>query len=150
FVGRYPIPTRHAMTVGELAFYFRDEIGIKCALEVVPIEGWQRPQFHEETQLPWVLPSPNMPTVDTAIVYPGQCVLEGTNVSEGRGTTRPFEIFGAPWIDPDALCRSLQQFELPGCAFRPLFFQPTFNKFHGQLCGGAQIHVTDRRTFLPV
>src|SRR6185312_4450145 len=103
FVGRYPIPIRHAMTVGELALYFRDEAGIKCQLEVVGMQGWERTQFYEETKLPWILPSPNMPTVDTAVVYPGQCLLEGTNVSEGRGTTRPFEVFGAPWIDPNKL-----------------------------------------------
>jgi uncharacterized protein YbbC (DUF1343 family) len=150
FVGRYPIPTRHAMTIGELAFYFHREIGLKCRLEVIEMEDWNRGMYFEETRLPWVLPSPNMPTADTAIVYPGMCLFEGTNVSEGRGTTRPFEIFGAPWIDPEKLCAALEQFRLPGVRFRPLYFQPTFNKFHQQLCGGAQIHVTDRKSFQPV
>ena len=150
FVGRYPIPTRHGMTVGELAFYFHHEFGLKCRMEVIEMEGWKREMFFEQTALPWVLPSPNMPTVDTAIVYPGMCLFEATNVSEGRGTTRPFEIFGAPWIDPDKLCASLKEFDLPGVHFRPLYFQPTFNKFHKQLCGGAQMHVTDRSSFLPV
>lgn len=150
FVGRYPIPTRHAMTAGELALYFREECGIRCRLEVVEIEAWNRNQFHDETGMPWVMPSPNMPAVDTAVVYPGQCLLEGTNASEGRGTTRPFELFGAPWIDPDALCKQLRSYGLAGAAFRPLFFRPTFNKFARELCGGAQIHVTDRRAFRPV
>ncbi|PWT92901.1 MAG: DUF1343 domain-containing protein [Acidobacteria bacterium] len=150
FVGRFPLPTRHAMTVGELAKYFQGEMGIKCKLRVVEMKGWNRSDYFEATHLPWVLPSPNMPTVDSAVVYPGMCLLEGTNVSEGRGTTRPFEIFGAPWIDPDHLCRRLQEYNLEGCRFRPLFFRPTFNKYQKQLCGGAQIHVTDRKKYKPV
>ncbi len=150
FVGRYPIPTRHGLTVGELAFYFHREFQLKCRLEVIEMEGWKRDSFFEETGLPWVLPSPNMPTVDTAVVYPGMCLFEGTNVSEGRGTTRPFEIFGAPWVDPENLCKAMETFQLQGVRFRPLYFQPTFNKFHHQLCGGAQMHVTDRRKFRPV
>ncbi len=150
FVGRYPIPIRHGMTVGELALLFNQKFHINCRLEVVPMEGWERSAFFEETRLPWVLPSPNMPTVDTAVVYPGMCLLEGTNVSEGRGTTRPFEIFGAPWIEPESLCKSLESFHLMGVQFRPLYFRPTFNKYHQQLCGGAQIHVTDRHHFQPV
>ena len=150
FVGRYPMPIRHGMTVGELAVFFHQEFRVTCRLEVVSMEGWQRESYFEETGLPWVLPSPNMPTVDTAIVYPGMCLLEGTNVSEGRGTTRPFEIFGAPWIQPDPFCRRMEELRLPGVRFRPLFFQPTFNKYRGELCGGAQMHITDRRAFLPV
>ena len=150
FVGRYPIPIRHGLTVGELAFYFHKEIGISCALEVILMEGWRRESYFEETGLPWVMPSPNMPTVDTAIVYPGMCLFEATNVSEGRGTTRPFEIFGAPWIDPEKFCRAMHNFSLPGVVFRPLYFQPTFNKFQKELCGGAQMHITDRNQFLPV
>jgi uncharacterized protein YbbC (DUF1343 family) len=150
FVGRFPIPIRHGMTVGELAFYFHQEFGLSCKLEVIEVENWSRTQFFDETSLPWVLPSPNMPTVETAMVYPGMCLLEGTNVSEGRGTTRPFELFGAPWIEPDRLCKSLDSFSLPGVKFRPLFFRPTFNKYSLQLCGGAQIHITDRPAFLPV
>jgi uncharacterized protein YbbC (DUF1343 family) len=150
FVGRYPISIRHGMTLGELAFYFHQELHLNCRLEVIEMEGWNRNSFFEETALPWVMPSPNIPTVDTAVVYPGMCLFEATNVSEGRGTTRPFEIFGAPWIDPEKFCRSLEAFELKGVTFRPLYFRPTFNKFHNQLCGGAQMHVTDRQLFRPV
>lgn len=150
FVGRFPLPTRHGMTAGELATFFRDSCGIPCNLEIVKMEGWKRREFHDQTKLPWVLPSPNMPTVDTALVYPGQCLLEGTNVSEGRGTTRPFEIFGAPWIHPDRFCKHMEGYALPGAVFRPLYFRPTFNKFAREVCGGAQIHVTNRRKFQPV
>lgn len=150
FVGRYPIAIRHGMTVGELAFYFHQEMGLNCQLEVVKMEEWRRGDFFEDTGLPWVLPSPNMPTVDTAMVYPGMCLVEGTNVSEGRGTTRPFEIFGAPWINPDTFCRRMHDFGLPGVRFRPHFYQPTFNKYTDTLCGGAQMHVTDRLNFRPV
>lgn len=150
FVGRYPIPTRHGMTIGELALLFKNEFGINCKLQIISMEDWKRGSYFEETKLPWVLPSPNMPTVDTAIVYPGQCLLEGTNMSEGRGTTRPFEIFGAPWIDPQALVSGLSAYQLSGVTFRPLYFQPTFSKHAGELCGGAQIHVIDRRQFKPV
>lgn len=150
FVGRFSLPTRHGMTTGELAMFFRDGCGIRCNLEVVKMEGWKRREFHDQTKLPWVLPSPNMPTVDTALVYPGQCLLEGTNVSEGRGTARPFEIFGAPWIHPDPFCKHMESYALPGAVFRPLYFRPTFNKFAREVCGGAQIHVTNRRKFLPV
>src|SRR5919106_4263866 len=150
FVGRYPIPIRHGMTVGELALYFHHEFQLNCRLEVIEMEGWSRNSFFEETGLPWIMPSPNIPTVDAAVVYPGMCLFEATNVSEGRGTTRPFEIFGAPWIDAEKFCRSLEAFELKGVTFRPLYFRPTFNKFHKQLCGGAQMHVTDRRLFRPV
>jgi uncharacterized protein YbbC (DUF1343 family) len=138
------------MTVGELALLFNQEFHLNCSLEVIAMENWKRSQFFEETGLPWVLPSPNMPTVDTAIVYPGMCLLEGTNVSEGRGTTRPFEIFGAPWIDPDTFCRSMKLFQLKGVRFRPLYFRPTTRKFQQELCGGAQMHVTDRTQFQPV
>ena len=150
FVGRYPIPIRHGMTVGELALYFQHEFDIHCRLDVIQMEGWSRASYFEQTGLPWVMPSPNMPTVDAAIVYPGMCLFEATNVSEGRGTTRPFEIFGAPWIEPEKFCAAIQEFALPGVHFRPLYFQPTFNKFHKQVCGGAQMHVTDRKLFQPV
>jgi len=150
FVGRFPIPIRHGMTLGELGFYFHQECGLNCKLEVVEMEGWERNQFFEDTGLPWIMTSPNMPSVDTAIVYSGMCLLEGTNVSEGRGTTRPFEIFGAPWIDPYRLRDALERFQLEGVRFRPLYFRPTFHKYHQQLCGGAQLHVTDRRIFRPV
>jgi uncharacterized protein YbbC (DUF1343 family) len=150
FVGRYPIPIRHGMTVGELALLFNQEFQVNCDLEVVTMEGWARSMYYEETALPWVLPSPNMPTIDTAIVYPGMCLFEATNVSEGRGTTRPFEIFGAPWIDPDKFCAAMESFQLKGVYFRPLYFRPTSRKYQKELCGGAQMHVTDRRSFQPV
>ena len=150
FVGRYQIPIRHGMTIGELAFYFHHEEGLKCRLEVIEMEGWRRESFFEKTGLPWVLPSPNMPTVDAAMVYPGMCLFEATNVSEGRGTTRPFEIFGAPWIQPDQFCEAMEAFRLPGVRFRALYFRPTFNKFQRELCGGLQMHVTDRAAFRPV
>jgi uncharacterized protein YbbC (DUF1343 family) len=150
FVGMFPIPMRHGMTVGELALMFNREFGIGCDLEVVKMEGWRRSMWFEETGLPWVMPSPNMPTVDTAVVYPGTVMFEGTTVSEGRGTTRPFEIIGAPYIDPRALTEELAKDKLPGVVFRPVHFEPAFHKFAGQLCGGVQIHVTDRNAFKPV
>jgi Uncharacterized protein conserved in bacteria len=150
FVGLYPLPIRHGMTMGEIALYLNREFNIECDLTVVSLEGWQREMWFDETFLTWVMPSPNMPTVDTAIVYPGMCLLEGTNISEGRGTTRPFEIFGKPGADPYKVVKTLAQEDLPGVRFRPLYFQPTFQKYQGEICGGAQIHVTDRNSFLPV
>ena len=150
FVGMFPIPMRHGMTTAELALMFNREFGIGCELEVVKMEGWRRSMFYEDTRLPWVLPSPNMPTVDTAIVYPGSVMLEGTNLSEGRGTTRPFEIIGASFIEPDELIGELVKENPPGVVFRPLHFQPTFHKFAGELCGGIQLHVIDRNAFKPV
>lgn len=149
FVGMHPIPVRHATTIGELAAQLRDEAFPNCTLTVLPMENWERSMWFDQTGLRWVMPSPNMPSLDTAIVYPGMCLLEGTNISEGRGTTRPFEIFGAPWIDPERLCRELRSLELPGVYFRENFFQPTFHKFAGEVCGGAQIHVVDRDSFMP-
>src|SRR5260370_37462863 len=146
----YPIPMRHGMTIGEMARMFNDEYGIGCDLEVVPMEGWRREMWHAETGLPWVLPSPNMPTLDTATVYPGAVMIEGTNISEGRGTNRPFEIIGAPFIDPYELAQELSREEIPGAVLRPLHFQPTFHKHAGELCGGLQIHITDRCAFMPV
>jgi uncharacterized protein YbbC (DUF1343 family) len=150
FVGMFPIPMRHGMTVGELALMFNREFGIDCELEVVKMEGWRRSMWYEETGLQWVMPSPNMPTVDSAAVYPGSVLFEGTTVSEGRGTTRPFEIIGAPYIEPRALIEELGKDNLPGVVLRPVHFEPTFHKFAGQLCGGVQIHVTDRDAFKPV
>jgi uncharacterized protein YbbC (DUF1343 family) len=150
FVGIFPIPMRHGMTIGELAGMFNNQFGIGCDLEVVRMEGWRREMWHDLTGLPWVLPSPNMPTLDTATVYPGAVMIEGTNISEGRGTTRPFEIIGAPFIDPLMLASELTNEGLPGVIFRPLHFQPTFHKHAGELCGGIQIHVLDRATFKPV
>jgi uncharacterized protein YbbC (DUF1343 family) len=119
-------------------------------LEIIPCDGWRRDMNFEQTGLPWVLPSPNMPTLETAFVYPGQCLLEGTNLSEGRGTTRPFELCGAPWLEPHRLIARLEKEQLPGVHFRPVYFQPTFHKFAGQTCGGVQLHVLDRQTFRPV
>jgi uncharacterized protein YbbC (DUF1343 family) len=147
FVGMHPIPVRHGKTIGELATQFRDEAFSKCRLSVLPMKNWNRAMWFDQTELPWVMPSPNMPTLDTAIVYPGMCLLEGTNISEGRGTTRPFEIFGAPFVDAERLCRELNGVNLPGVVFRKNYFQPTFQKFAGQLCGGAQIHVLDRNVY---
>lgn len=150
FVGLHPIQVRHAMTIGELATLFQREAFPDCQLHVLPIGAWQREMWHDETGLPWVMPSPNMPTLDTATVYPGMCLLEATNLSEGRGTTRPFELFGAPFIDSEKLVSDLAQHRLPGVHFRRADFQPTFQKFAGEVCHGAQIHVTDRATFLPL
>ena len=150
FVGMFPIPMRHGMTIGELALMFNREFGIGCELEVVKMDGWRRSMFYEDTRLPWVMPSPNIPTIDTAVVYPGSVMFEGTNISEGRGTTRPFEIIGAAYVEPDELIEELRKENLPGVIFRPLHFQPTFHKFAGELCGGIQIHVVDRNAFKPV
>jgi uncharacterized protein YbbC (DUF1343 family) len=147
FVGQFPIPMRHGMTVGELARFFNDACGIGARLDVVAMEGWQRSMYYDDTGLPWVMPSPNMPTLDTAFVYPGTVLFEGTNLSEGRGTTRPFEIVGAPWVNPEALCRKLEAHELPGVRFRPVVFEPTFQKHARTACGGCQIHVLDRTVF---
>ncbi|MEW6117270.1 MAG: DUF1343 domain-containing protein [Nitrospirota bacterium] len=149
FVGQRPLPVRHGMTVGEIALYLKETFYPELDLHVIPVKGWKRKVLFDKTGLPWVLPSPNMPTLDTAVVYPGMCLLEGTMLSEGRGTTRPFEIFGAPYIDPEALVKRLKEYKLPGAVFRPVFFQPTFQKHAGMLCGGAQIHVTGREEFRP-
>jgi uncharacterized protein YbbC (DUF1343 family) len=150
FVGLYPIPVRHGMTIGELARLFNDEFFEKKAdLTVVPMQGWKREMWYDETHLPWIIPSPNMPTLDTAIVYPGQVFLEGTNISEGRGTTKPFEVFGAPWIDGYELATKLNQLRLLGVKFREAWFTPTFSKYKGEVCGGAQIHVVDREGYRP-
>lgn len=150
FVGLYPIPNRHGMTAGELAKLFNDTQRIGCDLTVIPCEGWQRRQHWDETGLHFVPPSPNMPTADTALVYPGMCLGEGTNVSEGRGTCRPFEQFGAPWLDPRAFVSALEKEDLPGVAFRACGFTPTFDKFQGVSCNGAFMHVTDRQAFRPL
>lgn len=150
FVGLYPIPQRHGMTVGELARLFNDRfLKNKVKLTVVPMEGWKRELWFDQTGLPWVMPSPNMPTPETAAVYPGQVYLEGTNVSEGRGTTRPFELFGAPWIDGYDLTERLNKLNLPGVIFREAWFTPSFSKYRAELCGGCQLHVTDRLAYRP-
>jgi uncharacterized protein YbbC (DUF1343 family) len=150
FVGLYSLPNRHGMTAGELARYFNQEEQIGCALTVVPCEGWRRAHPWSDTGLHFVPPSPNMPTPDTALVYPGMCLGEGTNVSEGRGTCRPFELFGAPWLDSTALVERLSHEALPGVKFRPASFTPTFDKHRGVSCNGAMIHVMDRSAFRPL
>ena len=149
FVGLCSVPNRHGMTAGELATMILTGEGLAENLDVVEMEGWSREQYFDDTDAPWVQPSPNMPTLDTALVYPGMCLLEGTNLSEGRGTTRPFELFGAPFIDPTELCRQLHALDLPGVRFREACFTPTFEKFSGKECLGAGIHVTSRKDFLP-
>ncbi len=147
FVGLHPIIIRHGMTIGELALLFNKEFKINCDLDVIKMSGWKRNTWFDETDLPWIMPSPNIPILNSAIVYPGMCLLEGTNLSEGRGTTRPFEIFGAPFIDPYKLHKNLQEQKLEGVIFRPLYFQPTFQKWYGKLCGGVQIHIVDRNKY---
>ena len=147
FVGQFPIPMRHGMTIGELARFFNESCGIGADLTVVPMDNWARPMYYEDTRLPWVMPSPNMPTVDAAVVYPGTVLFEGTNVSEGRGTTRPFELIGAPWVDAEALADTLATYNLPGVHIRPAVFEPTFQKHAKHACGGCQIHVLSRDEF---
>jgi uncharacterized protein YbbC (DUF1343 family) len=150
FVGQFPIPMRHGMTVGELASLFNYHFAIGADLQIVTMDGWKRDMYYDDTGLPWVMPSPNVPTPDTTIVYPGAVLFEGTVLSEGRGTTRPFELAGAPWIDGDILCEAMNARGLPGVHFRPVFFEPTFQKHARTTCGGCQIHVTDRQAFRPV
>lgn len=150
FVGLHPVPLRHGLTCGELARWLNDERGIGCALDVVACDGWRRAMQWEDTGLPWVLPSPNLPTPDSCRAYPGMVLLEGTNLSEGRGTTRPFELFGAPFVDPEALAARLEGELDPGVRLRPCHFEPTFQKHAGRICGGAQLHVLDVGRFRPV
>jgi uncharacterized protein YbbC (DUF1343 family) len=150
FVGQFPIPMRHGMTIGELARLFNEHFAIGASLEIVQMEGWRREMYSDATDLPWVMPSPNIPTLDTAIVYPGTVLFEGILISEGRGTTRPFELIGAPWIEAESFARQMNALKLPGAYFRPAVFEPTFQKHAKQTCGGCQIHVTDRQQFQPV
>ena len=150
FVGIYPIAVRHGMTIGELARLFSGVHGIDVELHVVELRGWNRDLYWDQTGLPWVTPSTNMPAVDTAVVYPGMCFFEGTNISEGRGTTKPIEQIGAPYIDGVALADFLTDLNLPGAAFRPIFFRPSFGKYAGESCRGVQVHVLDRRAFRAV
>ena len=149
FVGLLSVPNRHGLTAGEVAQLVRARERLDVALTVVPMEGWRRAMRYADTGLPWVMPSPNMPTEDTALVYPGMCLIEGTELSEARGTTRPFELAGAPFIDGDRLAAALEEDRLPGCRVRPLVFTPQFQKHAGRACGGVQIHLTDRRAFRP-
>jgi uncharacterized protein YbbC (DUF1343 family) len=150
FVGLFPIPMRHGMTIGELAGFFNESFGLGATVAVARMEGWRREMYADATDLPWVMPSPNMPTLDTAIVYPGTVLFEGVMLSEGRGTTRPFELVGAPWIEAERFAREMNNLGLPGAFFRPAVFEPTFQKHAKTTCGGCQIHVTDRASFRPV
>lgn len=150
FVGNYSIPLRHGMTVGELAELFNEEFEIGAELTVVKMNGWKREMYYDDTSLPFVMPSPNMPTLETALVYPGAALIEGTNVSEGRGTTKPFELIGAPFINADDLAGHLNSLNLPGVTFRAASFTPSFSKHAGKLSHGIQIHVTHRDAFKPV
>jgi uncharacterized protein YbbC (DUF1343 family) len=149
FVGPYPLPMRHGLTLGELARYYNATQNMGCDLEVIPARGWRRRDYFDATGLPWVLPSPNLPTLESALVYPGQVLLEGTNLSEGRGTTRPFELFGAPFLEAGRIKARLAEIPLPGVVLREAFFEPTFHKWAGELCRGFQLHVTDRLNFKP-
>ena len=150
FVGQFRMPMRHGMTVAELARLFNEHHGIGAELEVVAMQGWSREMYFDATDVPWIMPSPNMPTLETAVVYPGTVLLEGTILSEGRGTTRPFELIGAPWLDGEALAGTLNAAGVEGAYFRAVNFEPTFQKHAGTACGGCQIHVTDREAFAPV
>lgn len=150
FVGQFELPTRHGMTIGELAKMFNEHFGIGCDLEIVEMDRWSREMWGDETGLPWILPSPNIPTVDTCVVFPATVHIEGTELSEGRGTTKPFEINGAPFIDPYAWVSELDKYAFKGVLFRHCFFRPTFQKWADRTCGGVQIHVTDREAFTPV
>jgi uncharacterized protein YbbC (DUF1343 family) len=150
FVGIAPIPFRTGMTIGEFALYMNDRLERKCDLKVVKLQGWRRTMEFDETGLPWVSTSPNTPTLDSCRVYPGTCLFEGTNVSEGRGTTRPFEMIGAPWLDGGMLAREMNGLRLPGVHFQPVYFTPAFSKHQGELCSGVQLYVTDKGTFRSV
>ena len=150
FVGAYLLPIRHGMTVGELAQLFKAELDLNLQLEVVPMCGWARSMWYDQTGLPWAPPSPNMPILETAMLYPGTCLIEGTNLSEGRGTTKPFEWIGAPWIDADRWAERLNDFDLPGVRFRPVHFTPTFSKHANQQCHGVQVHVMNREELKPI
>ena len=149
FVGRYPIPMRHGLTIGELAKLFNDYFAIGCELEVITMNGWKRDMLFNDTGLPWVAPSPNLPTPQSTLVYPGQVILEGTNLSEGRGTTQPFELLGAPYLDVPKVLSTLENVNLPGTILRPAVFEPTSNKWQATPCQGFQIHVTDPARFRP-
>lgn len=150
FIGMYPIPLRHGMTVGELAKLFNQEFGIGCDLIVIEMTGWKREMYFKDTGLPWVMTSPNIPTPDTAIVYTGMGIFGGTNISEGVGTTRPFEFVGAPWLDAHALAGEMAKLKLPGVFFRPAYFMPRFGLYQGETCAGVQLYITDTKAFQPV
>ncbi len=150
FVGLHPLPMRHGLTIGEALGMMNETQGIGCDLDIIRMRGWKRSMYHEETGQPWIMPSPNMPSPETAVVYPGGVLLEGTNISEGRGTTRPFELVGAPWIEPREFARKLSSRGIEGAFFRPVHFTPAWDKYEGQVCGGVQVHVTKRKAYRPV
>jgi uncharacterized protein YbbC (DUF1343 family) len=150
FVGKYGLPVRHGMTVGELANYFNQEYNMGCRLTVIKMEGWEREKWFDELGLQWIMPSPNATGIEMAALYPGTCLFEGTNVSEGRGTTRPFEMIGAPWIDAEEWVERLQAYKLDGVIFRPTYFTPTTSKYTGELCEGLQVHIVDRKVMKPL
>jgi len=150
FIGIGPVPSRHGLTMGELAQYYNKECNIGCDLKVIPLSGWKRDMYGDEAGFLWVNPSPNVPSLDTALLYPGACLFEGTSLSEGRGTTKPFEVIGAPWLDAEALADTMNAQEHPGLIFRPAGFLPAFSKHQGELCRGVQLHITDRRKTRPV
>lgn len=150
FIGRYPIPQRYGLTIGELAQFMNKEFNINCSLRIAKLEGWKREAYFDDTDLLWINPSPNIPCTDAAVLYNGTCLFEGTNISEGRGTTRPFEMIGAPWIDANKLADKMNEKKLKGVIFRPVYFEPSFSKHKGELCKGVQIHVADKRKVKPV
>ena len=150
FVGQFPIPMRHGMTIGELARFFNEHFAINATLAVIDMEGWSREMYGDATGHPFVMPSPNIPTLDSAIVYPGTVLFEGIMASEGRGTTRPFELVGAPWVEAEKFAALMNARHLPGVHFRPAVFEPAFQKHAKKTCGGCQIHVLDRAAFKPV
>ena len=149
FVGRYALPARHGLTIGEYARYINEKEGINCNLKVIPVKGWERSMLFSDTDLLWIPPSPNIPTPDTALCYLGTCLFEGTNLSEGRGTTRPFEFIGAPWLDGEKTAQEFNSLGLKGVKLRGCYFTPVFSKYEGQVCGGVFFHITDKTTFRP-
>jgi len=155
FIGRYPIPQRYGVTIGECARLFNSEYGIGCDLSIITMDGYERSMFFEDTGAKWIVPSPNIPTVDTCFTFNCSCLFEGTNVSEGRGTTKPFSFIGSPWLNGDKLAEALKCLSLPGVSFRPHYFTPLkyhhkYSKYAGELCGGIEIHINDRTLFRPV
>lgn len=149
FVGKYPVATRTGLTIGEFAVYINAVEHLNCDLTVIPCKGWSRSLYYDDTDLCWIAPSPNLPTIDSALAYIGTCLFEGTNLSEGRGTTKPFELFGAPWLDTSTLKSTLDDAPHPGCLLRETYFTPTFSKYANERCAGLQIHITNRDTFAP-
>jgi uncharacterized protein YbbC (DUF1343 family) len=150
FVGAAAVPQRHGMTLGELAHLINKEYSVNCELYVLPMENWRRDMYFDKTGQLWVNPSPNMPGLDAAFLYPGTCLFEGTNLSEARGTTKPFEMFGAPWLDGENMAQHLNALNMPGLRFRPVYFKPAFSKHAGRLCQGVQAHITDRDALKPL